>query len=141
MWSDALPGHPIALRPLSAGELFGELGTPNLQIYWLPWGADYPDPQDFLSLDFFPEAANNFGTVGLPTATTLTRQADIELSPSKRINAYNQAEQLLVTSVAWIPLDQGMGAYLLRPNVVNYQESPVGGPSIGAWQHVYLGKL
>jgi peptide/nickel transport system substrate-binding protein/oligopeptide transport system substrate-binding protein len=141
MWSDALPGYPIALQPLSAGELFGQLGTPNLQIYWLPWGADYPDPQDFLSLDFLPAAANNFGTVDLPTATTLMRQADVELNPSKRMNAYNQAEQLLVTNVAWIPLDQGVGTYLLRPNVVNYQESAVGGPSIDTWQHVYLGKL
>ena len=69
------------------------------------------------------------------------RQADVELNPSKRMNAYNQAEQLLVTNVAWIPLDQGVGTYLLRPNVVNYQESAVGGPSIDTWQHVYLGKL
>ena len=35
------------------------------------------------------------------------RQADVEVNPGKRLNAYNQAEQLLVTNVAWFPLDQG----------------------------------
>jgi oligopeptide transport system substrate-binding protein len=140
MWADALPGYPIALHPLSGRDYFGKFGAPSWQIYWAPWGADYPDPQDFLSLFFLPHAAFNPGRVDLPAATTLMRQGDVELNASKRMNEYHQAEQLLVTNVASIPLVEAQNAYLLRANVVNYQPALVGVAS-ETWQRIYLGKL
>jgi len=137
MWEAALPGYPITLQPQPYDDLYF---NPPLQIYWSPWGADYPDPQDFLSLLFLPDADFNGGQVDMPTATTLMRQADAELDPGKRLNEYNQAEQLLVTNVASIPVIQGPNAYLLRPDVVNYQGSPSAVTS-DTWQRMYLGKL
>jgi oligopeptide transport system substrate-binding protein len=137
MWEAALPGYPITLQPQPYDDSYF---NPPLQIYWSPWGADYPDPQDFLSLLFLPDADFNGGQVDMPTATTLMRQADAELDPGKRLNEYNQAEQLLVTNVASIPVIQGQNAYLLRPDVVNYQGSPSAVTS-DTWQRMYLGKL
>jgi oligopeptide transport system substrate-binding protein len=140
MWADALPGYPIALHPLTAKDYFRNLGNPSWQIYWAPWVADYPDPQDFLSLFFLPDAAFNPGSVNLPAATTLLRQGDAELNASKRLNEYHQAEQLLITNVASIPLVEQQNAHLLRANVVNYQPALVGVAS-ETWQQMYLGKI
>jgi ABC-type oligopeptide transport system substrate-binding subunit len=140
MWTEALPDYPITLHPLTAKDYFRNLGDPSWQIYWAPWVADYPDPQDFLSTFFLPDAAFNPGSVNLPSATTLMRQGDAELNTAKRMNEYHQAEQLLVTNVASIPLVEGQGAYLLRANVVNYQPGLVTVAS-ETWQQIYLGKI
>jgi len=143
MWADALPEYPIALHPLSAKDYFsnfGSFGDQPWQIYWAPWVADYPDPQDFLSLFFLPHAAYNPGSVDAPAATTLMRQGDVELNPTKRLNEYHQAEQLLVTNMASIPLVEAQNAYLLRTNVVNYQPALVGVAS-ETWQQIYLGQV
>jgi len=140
MWADALPGYPITLHTVSVRDYFSDFGDSSWQIYWAPWVADYPDPQDFLSLFFLPDAAFNPGSVNLPAATTLLRQGDAELNASKRLNDYHQAEQLLVTNVASIPLVEAQNAYLLRANVVNYQPALVGVAS-ETWQRIYLGKI
>jgi oligopeptide transport system substrate-binding protein len=137
MWADALPGYPIMMQPSPFNESY--FAQPA-QIYWSPWVADYPDPQDFLSLFFLPNAGQNADKVDVPAATTLMRQADVELDPGKRLNEYNQAEQLLVTNVAAIPIIQVQNAYLLRSNVVNYQGAP-GAVTSDTWQRVYLGNL
>jgi peptide/nickel transport system substrate-binding protein/oligopeptide transport system substrate-binding protein len=140
MWADALPGYPITLHSLTAKDYFGDFEDPSWQIYWAPWVADYPDPQDFLSLFFLPDAAYNPGKVDVPAATTLMRQGDVELNASKRVSEYHQAEQLLVTNVASIPLVEQQGAYLLSANVVNYRPALVGVAS-ETWQQIYLGKV
>jgi peptide/nickel transport system substrate-binding protein/oligopeptide transport system substrate-binding protein len=137
MWEAAMPDYPITLQPHPFDDTYFD---PPLQISWAPWSADYADPQDFLSLWFLPGANLNWNHVDVPAATTLMRQADSELDPGKRLNEYKQAEQLLVTNIASIPVIQEENAYLLRANVVNYQGSP-GNVSADTWQRLYLGKL
>jgi oligopeptide transport system substrate-binding protein len=137
MWEDAMPGYPITLQPQPFDASYFEQPP---QIYFNFWTADYSDPQDLLSLAFLPDAGYNSANVDVPAANTLMREADAELDPAKRLNAYNQAEQLLVTNVASIPLLQVQNSYLLRPDVVNYQGAPSAVAS-DTWQHIYLGKL
>lgn len=69
----------------------------------LGWLADYPDPQDFLTLLWGPDAAahgDNFNNETATDAWTLLAQADADQNATERYALYNQAEQLLVNEVA-----------------------------------------
>ena len=48
------------------GLLFGS-GTNPAQIWQIGWLADYPDPQDWLSLQFYSASVNNIEYVNSPS--------------------------------------------------------------------------
>jgi oligopeptide transport system substrate-binding protein len=99
----------------------------GLQMWWAAWGADYPDPQDWTTLQFDKYAPNNewnYGQNGSSDAAQQQlvqqklEQADVTIDQATRLQMYNQAEQQLVNDVAWLPMDQRFGARLLKPYVI-----------------------
>ena len=97
MWQQAFPGYPIKTQFIDFNTLLSLIYSANApQIFGIGWVADYPDPQDWLSLQFGPGSINNTGSVNVPAANTLMTEADVNLSASARAAQYNQAEQLLV---------------------------------------------
>src|SRR5262245_30852105 len=106
MWEEALSGYPIKLQLVDDTTRPDLLRTNQLQMTREGWNADYPDPQDFLSVLFLRGSEFNAGNVSLDSANTLMRKADGETDASARLADYQQAEQLLVKSVACIPLWQ-----------------------------------
>jgi ABC-type oligopeptide transport system substrate-binding subunit len=49
------------------------------------------------------------------------RQAGGDHNPMRRLSEYQQAEQLLLTAVAWMPLFQIKTFYVAQPYLANYQ--------------------
>jgi oligopeptide transport system substrate-binding protein len=138
MWQDAFPGYPIHLSFLGAKLLDPVLyGSSPPQIFVAGWIDDYPDPQDWLSLQFGPGAVNNLGSVLVPAANALMARADTDLGPD-RMSLYHQAEQLLVDQVAWIPLDQAKVFYTVPAYVHNFALDSQGVMTLGTWQQVFL---
>src|SRR5579883_218101 len=139
MWQNAFPGYPIKTQFVDFNSLLQLIYSANEpQIFGIGWSADYPDPQDWLSLQFEPGSLNNTGSVNVPQATTLMQQADTNLDPASRAQQYNQAEQLLVTAVAWIPLSQGKTYYNLPTYVQNFKFSSLGVITLQSWSQIYL---
>ncbi|HMA36102.1 MAG TPA: peptide ABC transporter substrate-binding protein [Chloroflexia bacterium] len=91
--------------------------TSTLQLYISVWGADYPDPQNFLSQQLHTGVGNNNGHYSNPTFDKLTEQADVEKDPVKRMDLYHQAEQIAVDEVGWLPLYNTNGNLLLKASV------------------------
>ena len=89
----------------------------NIAMYISVWGADYPDPQNFLSQQLRTDVGNNNGHWSDPDFDKLVDQADIERDQAKRMTLYNQAEQIAIDKVGWLPLYNGKGTILIRPNV------------------------
>lgn len=89
----------------------------NLEMYISVWGADYPDPQNFLTQQLHTDVGNNNGHWSDAEFDTLTDQADIERDHNKRMTLYNQAEQIAIDKVGWLPLYNGKGSILIRPTV------------------------
>ena len=58
----------------------GNLANPA-QTWEIAWLADYPDPQDWLSLQFHTGSGNNFSDVHDAHLDNLMDQADTELNP------------------------------------------------------------
>ncbi len=120
----------------------------GIGIWGLGWGADYPDAQDFTTLQFdngSPQNNLNYGQNNSATsAAQKTVQQQLEAAdanvtdPNGRIQQYNTLEQQLVNDVAWLPEFQQASQRLTKPCVVgavitaNTQVYP------SAWANVYI---
>lgn len=76
------------------------------QAWAVGWLADYPDPQDFLSLQFATGVPNNTTGFHSSDLDKLFAQADAEQNPATRMQDYNDAEQQMVNQCVWIPYAQ-----------------------------------
>jgi oligopeptide transport system substrate-binding protein len=119
------------------------------QMWVIGWLADYPDPQDWLSLQF---TSNPPATLDNPNAQTgnnasdihdsnldkLFKQADLESDPNKRMALYNQAEQIIVNEVPWITYEQSKALWRQRPWVRGFGLNSLGMMVDTAWPNVYI---
>jgi peptide/nickel transport system substrate-binding protein/oligopeptide transport system substrate-binding protein len=108
------------------------------QIFGMTGTASYPDPGNWLSIHFEPGASDNAGNVNVPLANTLMAQANTDQDAGSQEQLYNQAEQLLVTEVAWIPLDQQERPYNIAPYVQGFEFNVLDVVPLGSWEVVYL---
>jgi oligopeptide transport system substrate-binding protein len=112
-----------------------------LQMWLLGWIADYPDPQDWLSLQFdktSPYNASNYQDGGGYSAWKLMGQADVEQDQTKRMSLYNQAEQQLVNDVTWIPYAQPKGIWRIRTYIQGFNPSALNLLSDLDWPNVVV---
>jgi oligopeptide transport system substrate-binding protein len=113
--------------------------TGNTAQAWLiGWLADYPDAQDWLSLQFYSTAPNNFSYVNDPHLDQLMAQADGDQDPTRRMNEYHVIEQDVVNLCAWIPLDQEKTSWRLRSWVQGFGLNQVLLMEDVDWPNVYI---
>jgi ABC-type oligopeptide transport system substrate-binding subunit len=102
------------------------------------WGADYPDPQDFLSMLWTTKAAYNQSHASVPQVDALLAQADGMSDQTARIPLYQLAEQLLVNQGAAIPLYQPLQNYAVRSRVSGWRIAPTLITPLSVWQSAYI---
>ena len=137
MWQASL-GVKVSLQTEDFDTMLGQLATGTVQMWNIGWTAYYPDPQDWLSLQFLPGAQYNFGGVDIKDANTLLMAADTNANQSQRLQQYQQAEQLLADQVAWIPYDQVTDHWQIRGWVHGYDQTAQGQPSLDQWLSMYI---
>ena len=140
MWQSAFKGWPIKITTTDFNSLLGNLAARKVQFWAIAWIADYPDPQDWLSLQFGTNAQYNDGNVNVADANTLMDKADKEQDQTQRMQDYNAAEQLLVTNVAWLSLDQPLGFYEIRSWIKGFSQDSQALTPLDVWQGVYVAK-
>lgn len=117
MWAKYL-GVNVQLNPMEQGAYNNALTARNYQLAAISWGADYPDPQNFLSLQLQTGTGNNNGSYSNPRFDALTRQADTLVgNDARRYALYRQAEAIALNQAAWIVLWWGKSAMLIDPKV------------------------
>ena len=123
--------------------------NPNGISFWYSgWITDYPDAQDWLTLQFDKGSPNNEMNYGQnKSANSAEQQANQKLmeqadanttNPSQRAQQYNTAEQQLVNDAAWVPIDQDTLQLVRRPCVVGYPENGEGLVDPQSWSNVYI---
>jgi len=90
------------------------------------WGADYPDPQNFVSQQLRTGVGNNNGHYSNADFDKLVDQADVETDQTKRLSLYQQAETIALTEVGWLPLYYGKANLLIRASVNGLVVTPQG---------------
>ncbi|HET8852636.1 MAG TPA: peptide ABC transporter substrate-binding protein, partial [Ktedonobacteraceae bacterium] len=118
-----------------------EMQAKTVQLYQFSWIADYPDPEDFLTLLFASDARYNFANESVPVADQLMKQADSLTDLSQRLPLYAKAEQMLVDQVAFCPLFQNTTSYRLRTWVKGgFIQDPQAMFPNDAWVSGYIAK-
>jgi oligopeptide transport system substrate-binding protein len=85
------------------------------QMFILRWCADYPDPQNWLSAYWKTGAFGERIGFSNPEMDKLMNQADAELDPKKRMDLYQQAQDLLVGGGYVAFMWNDVNAYLVKP--------------------------
>jgi peptide/nickel transport system substrate-binding protein/oligopeptide transport system substrate-binding protein len=140
MWSTAFPGWKVNITTVDFNTLLTDTTAHSLQFWQLGWIEDYPDPQDWLSTNLTCASAYNAGYACDTQADTLMNAADANPDLKARLVQYQQAEQILVTKVAWLSLDQATTWWEIRPWVVNFNIAAGGLTPLDTWQQIYIAK-
>ncbi len=87
------------------------------QMFYLGWCADYPDPQNWVSL--FQTNGLLSTRVGYSNADfdALIKQADVEQDAAKRADLYSQAQEILIEDAPVAFLTNDGGPVLVKPYV------------------------
>jgi peptide/nickel transport system substrate-binding protein/oligopeptide transport system substrate-binding protein len=138
MWLRAMPNYPITIDSVDFDTLLQETAAGRLQIWRLGWIEDYPDPQDWLTNNLACDNPFNTGHACDATADALMKAADENPDRTARLAQYQQAEQILVKDVAWVPLYQSTIWWETKPYVRNYSVDARGLVPKESWQTVYI---
>ncbi len=151
MWQSVL-GINVRLEPIDVNKLGEEIaGTRNsangLQLWRYTWFADYPDAQDWLTLQFDKDSSQNTVNYGQNHSRNavqqqanqqLMEQADVNRDQNVRLQQYYQAEQQVVNDVAWLPMYQVGSVYLLKPYVRGTASNALGLTPPDDWSRIYI---
>ncbi len=138
MWLKAMPGYPITITSVDFNTLLSNLSVHKVQMWSIGWIEDYPDPQDWLTTNLACDSSYNNGVACDKTADALMKAADANPDQNARLQQYQQAEQILVKEVGWLPLYQTTAWWEVRPYLHNYTITPGGLVPKEAWQTMYL---
>lgn len=125
-WEEVL-GVKIGLNPVESTTYTALTKDVNTapQMFILGWCADYPDPQNWLSIYWMSSAsfANRIGYANSELDALMT-EADVEPDPEKRMTLYAEAQKLLVGSLPGAFMWNNVNSYLVKPWVKNIEVTP-----------------
>lgn len=112
----------------------------KLPFYRYAWYADFPDPDNFLTILFHSLARYNFSSYTNPEVDRLLERAKREIVPLKRIGMYRKAEELILDNAPLIPILHRTFEMVYQPYVKGIEASPLGAPYI-PMNKVWLDKI
>jgi oligopeptide transport system substrate-binding protein len=151
MWKEVLGITTIQPNAVDATTLFSDIGNTvnntSLQMWSINWFADYPDPQDWISLQFDKGQSDNQINYGQNTSTDASDQvalqpqmeaADTDTNLTSREQTYFKIEQQLSNDVAWLPMDQPTNVYVLKPYVIGVIDNAQVLTPANDWANIYI---
>ena len=131
MWKQEL-GIEVEIQQVEWATYLEDLDDRKFQAYaGLGWSADYPDPQDFLDILFHTESGMNHGSYSNTDVDALLEEARTIQDVVRRVELYNQAEQLIVDDAAWVPTwFTGEQYALVKPYINGYRLTPMTVPRL-----------
>jgi oligopeptide transport system substrate-binding protein len=114
MWQKHL-GVVVSIENQEWKVFLKKLETDPFPVFRSGWGADYPDPDNFMKL-FASNSGNNHGRWKNPRYDQLLELAARELEAKKRNQLYDEAQKLLTeVDAAIVPLYWKAEATILNP--------------------------
>lgn len=152
-WQKVL-GITVSAIPENGSSLLDDVtnatnNSQGIQMWGLAWVGEYPDPQDWLSLQFGNGTPDNNMNYGQNTTQDAAQQqftqqklqvADATLGDthqSARTQTYQQAEQQIVDDVAWVPMEQMNSLFLRSTNIVGFIDNAQGTVPPDDWASIY----
>ena len=127
-WEQEL-GLQVEIQQTEWATFLQDVNAKRYQMFRLAWGADYPDPQNFLDVLFHSDSQGNNTNYNSPEVDALLEQARVERDPGSRIELYQQIEQMILEDSPWVLLWNSEDWYfLVKPNVKDYLLLPMSIP-------------
>jgi len=120
MWRDNL-GVDVEIQQAESATFFQDVADGRYQAFTLGWIMDYPDEEDLLNIHFDSDSPNNDTFYKNAQVDDLLRRALTEPDQQARIQLYQQAEQIILDDVPWMPLFFSRYHVLIKPYVQNFQ--------------------
>jgi oligopeptide transport system substrate-binding protein len=150
MWKNVL-GVNVTINDIDFNKILDETSAATnnpkgIQMWWIAWIADYPDPQDWLTLQLDNGSAQNNMNYGQNHSSDaaaqqqnqkLMEQADANLNQTERMQQYNQAEQQAVNDVAWLPVYQQTISEVIKSCVVGIAQNAQALTPPNDWANIY----
>jgi oligopeptide transport system substrate-binding protein len=134
-WEEEL-GIQVDIQQTEWATFLQDLHARRYQMFTIAWGADYPDPQNFLDVLFHSESQNNHGNYSNPEVDAKLEQARVMQDQEARFELYNEIEQMILDDAPWIPLwNSGESYVLIKPEVKGYHLTAM---SIPQYRYVYI---
>ncbi|MBC8248799.1 MAG: peptide ABC transporter substrate-binding protein [Anaerolineales bacterium] len=132
-------GVDIAIQQTEWATYLWDLRAHRYQMFGLTagWIADYPDPQNFLDILFHSESHNNYWKYSNPEVDRLLEEARGEQDSEKRMELYQQAEEMILEDAPIVPLTHAADYWLTKPYVEGMIYPPVIIPKL---KYVSIGK-
>lgn len=119
-------GVEIEVRQLEPQRYIYYLSQEKDNLFDIGWIADYPHPQNFLSVLFKSGSAYNYGGYSNPEVDSLLAAAGLEYDRETSFDLYQQAEEIMIEEAACIPLWFGEDYYLVKPYVSGFFINGIG---------------
>src|SRR5947208_2750481 len=119
-------GIPLALRRLDWAAHIKLVDEGRAGFFRQGWIADYPDPENFLTVLFHSKnagAAGNTSRYRNPKLDRLFDEADAMSSGPARYKRYAEAEQIVLDDAVWISLYHYTSRALIKPYVKGLERS------------------
>ena len=127
-WEQEL-GLQVEIQQTEWATFLQDVNDKRYQMFRLAWGADYPDPQNFLDILFHSHSQGNNTNYNSPEVDALLEQARVERDPGARVELYQQIEQMILEDAPWVLLWNDEDWYfLVKPNVKDYLLLPMSIP-------------
>jgi oligopeptide transport system substrate-binding protein len=135
MWQQNL-GVTITIENLEPDRYLDLLDSgQHGQLFSGGWCGDYPDPENFADVLFHTGAQQNTGKYSNPALDTVLDRAGVEQDVTRRIQLYQQAEQMIVQDAPALFIMHGVSYELVKPNVKGFVLTPI---SIPLERYLYL---
>jgi oligopeptide transport system substrate-binding protein len=118
-------GVEVNIAQSDSASFFDDLDRGRFQMFSIGWIMDYPDPEDIIDLLFHTTSRQNNTGYSNPQVDQLVQQARTEQDVNRRLQLYQQAEQIILDDSPWIPLYFGRDHYVVKPYVKNFEPLPI----------------
>ena len=123
-WAESL-GIKAKVIPLAWRELVKRTGERDYDIGLLGWAADYPDPSAFLKY-FVTGSGNNDTGWFNQEYDRLIKEAINSEDADLRLQAFHQAEEILLTELPLLPIYEYNKVYAVKEKIEGLFISPLG---------------
>ncbi len=115
-WETNLPGVTVTINVLERATYFAERNAGMYQVVTGGWGADYPDPQNWMPL-FETGGLLNSGSFSSADFDAKIAAADVELDNNRRIEIYQESQVIMLEEMPFAPLYYARRNALVKPYV------------------------
>ena len=120
-------GIEIKLDPQEPKAAQAFINAGNHQWAWFGWGADYPDPDNWLPDIFGTGAGNNHTLYSNPQFDALCEQAKKELDNTKRLQMFADSQKMVMDDAPIVTAFYQERLWLLKPGVQGLQTTGMDG--------------